>query len=138
MLGLSGSSMSAQRCHDRHHGHTRYDDRREWRHKSPYFITDNAVFFDGHEIDGASASSFTILHDGYAKDTWNVYYCGVAINGASSNSFVVLGYGYAKDTWNVYYDGIKINGASPSSFKMLGDGYAKDTWNTYYCGELRN
>ncbi|WP_289701484.1 DKNYY domain-containing protein [uncultured Duncaniella sp.] len=42
--------------------------------------------------------------------------------------------GYAKDTWNVYFYAVKIEGASPDSFKVLRDGYAKDTWNTYYFG----
>lgn len=55
---------------------------------------------------------------------------------ASPGSFKVLRDGYAKDTWNVYFDGRKIKDASPGSFKVLRDGYAKDTWNTYYYGKV--
>ena len=130
-------------------------------HRSPYFVSENKVYYDGREIEGASASSLSILRSGYAKDTWNVYYCGVKwmgrqathsrywamamrktrgtsiltvakIEGASSDSFNILSDWYAKDTWNVYFDGKKINGASPDSFKVLRDGYAKDRWNVYF------
>lgn len=110
-------------------------DRREYRHHRPrYYVGNDDVYFDGRVIEGASASSFSILRDGYAKDTWTVYYCGVKIDGASANSFKVLGYGYAKDTWNVYFDGKKVDGASADSFKCGRNGYAHDNWNTYYYG----
>lgn len=132
VVSLSASVASAQRRCDSHHEDRPGYEHRGRHHRSPYFVSENKVFFDGREIKGASASSFSILRDGYAKDTWSVYYCGTKMDGASSNSFKVLGFGYAKDTWNVYFDGKKINGASPESFKVLRDGYAKDTWNVYF------
>ena len=134
VASLSASVASAQQRCDSHHEDRPCYEHRGRHHRSPYFVSENKVFFDGGEIKGASASGFSILRDGYAKDTWSVYYCGAKMDGASSNSFKVLGFGYAKDTWNVYFDGKKINGASPESFKVLRDGYAKDTENTYYFG----
>ena len=104
-IGLSASLASSQERCDRRHGSRPGYEHRDRHHRSPYFVSENKGYFDGREIEGASASSFSILRDGYAKDTWNVYYCGVKMDGASSNSFKVLGYGYAKDTWNVYFDG---------------------------------
>ena len=44
------------------------------------------------------------------------------VSGASTDSFKVLRDGYAKDTWSVYFDGKKIDGASPDSFKCARDG----------------
>lgn len=125
---------SARHRNDGNRGYSAYE-KRDYRNRSPYFVTGNTVFFDGNKIDGASASSFSTLRDGYAKDSWTVYFCGIKIDGASSNSFKALGYGYAKDTWNVYYNGVKIEGASSDSFNVLSDRYAKDTWDVYYDGE---
>ncbi len=102
VVSLSASLASAQERCDRHHGGRRGYEHRDRHHRSPYLVSENKVYFDGIEIKGASASNFTILRDGYAKDTWNVYYCGAKIDGASGNSFKVLGYGYAKDMWIVY------------------------------------
>lgn len=75
----------AQRDYDAH------GNRRECRHHRPqYYVGNNDVYFDGRKIEGASKSSFSILRDGYAKDTWTVYYCGVKIDGASANSYYVF------------------------------------------------
>lgn len=131
LLGFVFGGISAQDRHEGHRDHEAYGH----HHRSPYFVSDGKVFFEGRELKDASASNFEILKDGYAKDTWNVYYFGGVINDALSNSFKVLRDGYAKDTWNVYFDGRKIKDASPDSFKVLRDGYAKDTWNTYYYGK---
>ena len=71
----------AQRSYDTHRN------RREYRHHRPqYYVGNNNVYFDGRKIEGASASSFSILRDGYAKDIWTVYYCGVKIDEAKANS----------------------------------------------------
>lgn len=133
-----GRGDAAERCggcrHEYNCGGDACRDYRDCR-ESPYFIGDNDVFFDGQKIKGASASSFRILREGYAKDSWNVYYLGRVIKGASADSFTTLGWGYAKDTWNVYFDGKKIKSASSDSFQLLRDGYAKDTWNVYFRGK---
>ena len=118
---------------DNHRWHEQ-NEKHDRRYHSPYLVSNDRVFFNGRRVDGATASSFAILKDGYAKDKWNVYYCGEKLKGATSNSFEALGYGYAKDKWNVYFDGEKIKGASPNGFKVLYDGYAEDKWNTYYWG----
>lgn len=121
-----------QQRHEGHLSHKKYEVGRN--HRPSYFVDGDKVFFQGIPVRDASASSFSILRDGYAKDNWNVYYCGIKINDASSNSFKVLGYGYSKDDWNVYYNGLKIDGASSNSFTVLSDWYAKDNWNVYYDG----
>ena len=134
---ISGLACAARTDHNKHDNrHDRYEHIDKGHHGKPsYFITDSKVFYLGKELIGANASSFKILKNGYAKDTWNVFYCGEKLTGASSNSFKVLKDGYAKDNWNVFYCGEKITGASSNSFKVLSDGYAKDNWNTYYLGQ---
>lgn len=110
-------------CHHRHHYHPRY------------IVTENSVYFGNMKVQGASASSFTILQDGYAKDTWNVYFEGKKINGASTDSFKVLDEGYARDTWSLYLYGSKLSGVDVDSFTLLADYYSKDTWNVYFDGK---
>ena len=134
LTGLVCTAQTDSKTPDRHRDRHEHTDKGHHEHPA-YFIIDGKVFYLGQEVVGASASSFKIQKDGYAKDTWNVYYRGVKIDGASSNSFKVFRDGYAKDTWNVLYDGEKIDGASSNSFKVLRDGYAKDTWNVYYRGQ---
>ena len=120
-----------------HAGHSRRDryEQRGRHRRSPYFITDDNVYFEGRLLKDASASTFKVLDDGYARDMWGVFYWGRKIEGASSESFRVLGYGYATDAWVVYYDGEKISGASSESFSILQDWYAKDMWNVYFDGK---
>ncbi|CAF4269739.1 unnamed protein product, partial [Adineta steineri] len=65
------------------------------------------------KIQGASATSFEVLNDGYAKDPWNVYYMGKKIEGASASSFQSLGQGMAKDAFNRYHLGQKYSGLTP-------------------------
>lgn len=105
------------------------------RYCPSYIISNGKVYFGGHVVEGASASGFTVLDDGYARDPWGVYYWGQKIADASSQSFKTLGYGYAADAWKVYYCGAVVDGASPSSFTVMADGYAKDNWNEYFDGK---
>ena len=53
---------------------------------------------------------------------------------AHVSSFEVLGDGYAKDSFHVYWRGEILDDASPSSFKVTRDGYAEDAFNTYFHG----
>ena len=64
-------------------------------YRQAYYVGKHAVYYDGHEIKGASPNNFKVLRDGYASDPWTVYYCGVPVKNASVNSFKALGYGYA-------------------------------------------
>lgn len=98
-----------------------------------YSVRGGTVYYNGEKVKGARASSFKDLGWGYAKDTFDVYYCGKEID-ASSSSFKVLEDGYAKDSFDVFYRGKEVKGAWPSSFKVLGQGYAKDSYRTYYRG----
>jgi hypothetical protein len=93
------------------------------------------VYFAGQKVDGASASTFKSLGDGYGKDSWNVYYMGKKVAAASTGTFVALGGGYGKDSWNVYFGGQQVSGASSSTFISLGNGYGKDNWNFYHLGK---
>ena len=103
------------------------------RNYGTYSIKGNTVYYNGTKVKDARASSFKNLGWGYAKDTFDVYYCGKEID-ASSTSFKVLEDGYAKDSFDVFYRGKEVKGASPSSFKVLGGGYAKDAFDIYYRG----
>ena len=98
-----------------------------------YTVKGSTVYYNGEKVKGARASSFKDLGWGYAKDTFDVYYCGKEID-ASSSSFKVLEDGYAKDSFDVFYRGKEVKDAWPSSFKVLGQGYAKDSYRTYYRG----
>ena len=68
-------TLSSQPCLARSNDRDRCERHYEHRHdRQLYYVGENDVFYDGVKIDGASASSFSILRDGYAKDAWNVYY----------------------------------------------------------------
>jgi len=73
------------------------------------------------------------MHRGYYKTKWNVYYGDKKLD-AMASSFVELGGGYAKDSFNVYYCGEKVKGAWASSFKYTGNGYGEDSFDAYYRG----
>lgn len=72
-------------------------------------------------------------HRSYYKTKFNVYYGEKKLD-AMASSFVELGGGYAKDSFNVYYCGEKVKGAWASSFKYTGNGYGEDSFNAYYRG----
>ena len=58
----------------------------------------------GNKIEDATAQSFTVLKDGYAKDAFSAYYFGRKIEESGLN-FQVLKNGYAKDDFSVWYRG---------------------------------
>src|SRR5574344_2054587 len=93
------------------------------------------IFYCGNKIDGGMSSSFVNLGGGYAKDSFCIFYRGNKIDGGMSSSFVNLGGGYAKDSFSAYYRGVKITGVTAHSFEYLGRGYAQDSWNTYFLGK---
>ena len=134
LLALFSIEAGALGQSRRHGDGSRYERRDRHRRRARYIVAGNKVYYDRVEIEGASASTFSILEDGYAKDGWDVYFRGEKIEGASVGSFNVLGHGYAKDGWTVYYSGKPVEGASVNSFKVLRDGYAKDDWNAWYRG----
>ena len=74
------------------------------------------------------------LSDGYSKDTFNVYYMGHKLADATASSFKTLGDGYAKDSFNAFYRGQKIEDAMVSSFKYIGQEVAQDSFNKYFRG----
>lgn len=49
--------------HNPEHG---YEDRHH--HHPDYLVTNNQVFYGRSRVEGASAQTFKILNDGYAKD----------------------------------------------------------------------
>ena len=72
------------------HGHHKKQEQTH-KHRHPHYaIGKNVVKFNGRIIKGASASSFKILRDGYAKDAWDVYFEGKIIKDASVGSFKTL------------------------------------------------
>ena len=72
VVSLSASLSSAQERCDRRHGGRHGYEHRDRHHRSPYLVSENKVYFDGREIKGASASNFTILRDGYARNNWKI------------------------------------------------------------------
>lgn len=102
LLALFSLEAGAQAQSRRHGDGSRYERRDRHRRRARYIVAGNKVYYDRVEIEGASASTFSILEDGYAKDGWGVYFRGEKIEGASVGSFNVLGHGYAKDGWTVY------------------------------------
>ncbi|MBP5393510.1 MAG: DKNYY domain-containing protein [Bacteroidaceae bacterium] len=75
-----------------------------------------------------------VAHRGYFKTNMNVYYGNRKLN-AMASSFEDLGGGYAKDSFDVYYCGEKVKGAMASSFKYMGGGYGQDSFDVYYRGQ---
>ena len=134
------ASVGVSIAHDRHEGRHQGRPARHGRHDrmgcepERYLVTDFDVYYGGHKVKGASATSFKDLGMGYAKDSFHVYHDGMRLEGASATSFEILGWGYSKDSFSVYYCGRKIEGASASSFCAGRDGYGKDSFNAYYCG----
>lgn len=103
--------------------------------RSVYYVTTFDVYFNGEKMRGASANTFKVLEEGYAKDAFEAYYYGQKIRGANSPTFQVLRGGYAKDAFEVYFEGKKIRGADAHSFRYDGNGYAHDAFRHYYFGE---
>ncbi|WP_304644685.1 DKNYY domain-containing protein [uncultured Duncaniella sp.] len=79
-ISLSAISLSAEERGCRQRGGRLVFEHQGRHHRPAYFIGENNVYFEGRKIQDASASSFAILHDGYAKDTWNTYYWGRKID----------------------------------------------------------
>lgn len=109
--------------------------RGDYVNRPTYHMDRFNVYFNGEKVQGASASSFKDLGDGYGCDSFSAYYFGKKIHGSTGSSFQVIGYGYSKDAFNVYYDGVKLNGVSGNRFELLGYGYSKDAFNVFYNGE---
>lgn len=74
-----------------------------------YHKTAFDVFYNGRKIEGAFASTFEILKNGYAKDAFHVYWKGEVVQDASSSTFKVLENGYAEDAFHTYYYGRRID-----------------------------
>lgn len=100
-----------------------------------YVVSRGVVYYNGREVEGAVASSFKNLGDGYAKDNFDVYYMGVEVDRAFASSFRVLGDGYARDNLYVFYKGREIEDAHASTFEFDGRGYAHDKYASYYRGK---
>ena len=64
LLGFGFGDVLAEDRHDGHLTHDAYGQHDRHHHRSPYFVNDGKVFFEGHELKEASASSFAILKDG--------------------------------------------------------------------------
>ena len=163
VVSLSASVASAQRRCDSHHEDRPGYEHRGRHHRSPYFVSENKVFLTAEKSRGASASSFSILRDGYAKDTWSVYYCGAKWTGrqATHSRYWALA---MPRTYGMYISTARKSTVPPlrvsrcfvtatprilgtcistqlrlkelplTVSKVLRGGYAKDTWNTYYFG----
>ena len=90
------------------HGHHKKQEQTH-KHRHPHYaIGKNVVKFNGRIIKGASASSFKILRDGYAKDAWHVYFHGRQIKGANPHTFKCKKHGYAEDKRHTYYLGRRL------------------------------
>lgn len=130
LLALSIMPVSARNHHDRGHRGDGCRTERPGRAHEGYYIGSHEVFYDGKPVKNASAMSFKVLSDGYARDPWRVFYRGKQVKDASATSFKVLRDGYARDPWRVFYRGKQVKDASSTTFKVLSDGYAKDAWRT--------
>lgn len=106
----------------------------EGRGDANYMKDNFNVYFNGKKVNGANASTFHQLSDGYAKDAFNAYFYGQKI-GSTSGNFRVLGDGYARDSFTAWYMGRKIEGGFTGDFKVVGNGYARDAFNTWYLGK---
>lgn len=116
----------------------------------------NNVFYsqgDSTSKIGADPTTFTILRDGFSKDSKNVYYYDYnsaysldketneyefvidknIVYGADQQTFTTLGrYGYAKDKNSVYRGPVTILGFNPQTFEILDQSYVKDKNGAYF------
>lgn len=143
VFALAMPAISRAQCHEsdccdiqhsQSHNGCSHANKRHHSRNNDYMVSDYKVYYRGKTVEGATASSFTVLGEDYAKDAFRVFYKGQKIEETTASSFTLLGKGYAKDSFRVFYKGQKIEGATASNFVILDNGYAKDAFNTYYKG----
>jgi hypothetical protein len=84
------------------------------------------------EIAGADAASFKVFDTTYAKDKAGVYFDGHPIPGADATTFDVLDRsGFAKDRNHVYQLDRPISD-DPAHFQLLDGGLSKDSTSVYW------
>ncbi len=109
-----------------------------------YFIKDNSVYFNGKEIKGADADSFTHFENRgyYSKDKKHVYYNTKKLVTADVATFRPLANDntdcYWHDKNNAYYKWELISGADGASFVYLDHYYTMDKNNVFFEKELIN
>lgn len=92
----------------------------------------NALPGKAFDIDGADAASFQAVDATYARDKWAVYFEGHPIAGADASSFAVLDRpGFAKDRHHVYQLDRPISD-DPAHFELLDDSLSKDSATVYW------
>lgn len=132
VFALAMPAISRAQCHEsdccdiqhcQSHNGCSHANKRHHSRNNDYMVSDFKVYYRGKAVEGATASSFTVLGKDYAKDAFRVFYKGQKIEGTTASSFTLLGDRYAKDSFRVFYKGQKIEGATASSFTLLG----KDT-----------
>ncbi len=110
----------------------------------PEIRTDGkSVFVDSTVLEGSDPSSFVVLNQVYAKDSYHVYTIKIdeeseamLMPAADPKTFSVLGERYGKDSKHAYWNGSLIANADPASFETFGETYyakdAKHVYRTYY------
>jgi DKNYY family len=92
----------------------------------------NAFPGKAFEINSADPGSFKAFDTTYARDRSSVYYNGHAVSGADASSFEVLDRpGFAKDRDHVYQLDRPISG-DPAHFELLDGGLSKDGTAVYW------
>lgn len=58
--------------------------RRHHNSNNDYLVSNFKVYYRGQVVEGATASSFSVVGEGYAKDNFRVFYKGQKIDGATA------------------------------------------------------
>lgn len=84
LFALSIPAISHAQCpqsdcdihHCQSHNNCSHANKRHHHHNNDYMVSNFKVYYRGKTVEGATASSFTILDEGYAKDAFRVFYRG--------------------------------------------------------------
>ena len=153
LFALSIPAISHAQCpqsgcdihHYQSHNNCSHANKRHHHHNSDYMVSDFKVYYRGKAVEGATASSFTILDEGYAKDALP---CSVKDmprmpSGCSTKDKRWKEPPHPASPCSVKDTPRMPSGCSTedkrwkvvSSFTLLGKGYAKDTFNVFYRGQ---
>ncbi len=103
-----------------------------------YYVSDNKVYYESHELEGVEIENFKVLGESYWQYLDKIYFWPRKITypEIDLNKFEVLEKWYAKDEYYIYHDDLGfeidiLDWADVDSFQVLKYGYSMDKNNMY-------
>lgn len=101
--------------------------------RSGYFKTADAVYRDGHRLEGAEPQSFVELDYAYCKDRTHVFRYGDLVPGVDAATFTVFPDSpFTKDAHHVYLHRQVLEGVDAKSFVQLSGNLGKDATRIFH------